>query len=53
MLRCAEMGLSMTDLDLLTFGLVMDMFTEKSNDSFEYGDSGEERQATQDDFDNY
>ena len=47
------MGLSMTDLDLLTFGMVWDMFTEKSNDSFEYGDGGEARQATQDDYDKY
>lgn len=43
----------MADLEELTFGLVMDMFTEKSNDSFEYGDGGESRQATQDDFDRY
>ena len=45
--------MSITDLDLLTFGLVMDMLTEKSNDDFEYGDGGETRQATQDDYDRY
>lgn len=43
----------MADLDLLTFGLVMDMFTEKSNDGYEYGSNETERTATQDDFDSY
>lgn len=48
LLRCAEMGLSVSDLPLLTVGIVLDMATEKANDSFEY-----EEIATQDDFDRF
>ena len=32
LLRCTEIGISIADLDLLTIGLVMDMWTEKGND---------------------
>lgn len=46
LLRCVELGLSMTDLDDLTVGMVSDMFTEKSNDAYEWRSV-----ATQDDFD--
>lgn len=35
-LRCTEIGISIRDLDLLTIGLVMDMWTEKGNDSAKY-----------------
>lgn len=44
LLRCKQLGLSMTELDLLTIGLINDMFTERENDdiSFDY-------RATQDD----
>ena len=35
LLRCTQLGLSMSDLDLLTIGLVNDMMTEKENDSFD------------------
>lgn len=48
MLRCTEVGLSMTDLDTLTIGMVNDMFTEKSNDNYDY-----KQVATQDDFDKF
>ena len=48
MLRCCELGLSVADLDLLTVGLVTDMFTEKLNDDAEYG-----QPATQEDFDSF
>lgn len=48
LLRCCELGLSMADLDLLTVGLVTDMFIERSNDSAEYT-----REATQEDIDNF
>lgn len=37
MLRCCELGLSVTDLDLLTIGLITDMYTEQINDSEKYG----------------
>lgn len=32
MLRCLQIGISIRDLDLLTIGLVNDMYTEYSND---------------------
>lgn len=36
LLRAVELGLSVSDLSLLTIGLVNDMFTEKNNDDFKY-----------------
>ena len=45
-LRCCEVGISIRDLDLLTIGVVLDMWTEKSNDSVKY-----RRIAEQADFD--
>ena len=36
LLRCMEVGISIPDLDLLTIGLVMDIWTEKGNDGSEY-----------------
>lgn len=47
LLRAAQLGISMTDLDLLTVGMVFDMMTEKINDTeVEYA-----RVATQEDID--
>lgn len=46
LLRCTEIGVSIRDLDLLTIGLVLDMWTEKANDGVKY-----RRVATQEDFD--
>jgi hypothetical protein len=48
MLRCAELGLNIADLDLLTIGSVNDMFNEKSRDSMEW-----KEQASQSDFDKF
>ena len=48
LLRCVEIGISISDLDLLTIGLVLDMWTEKSNDGQQY-----DRRATQEDFDKF
>lgn len=48
MLRAAQMGVAVSDLDLLTIGLVLDMFTESQNDSYKYPDM-----ATQSDFDRF
>ena len=31
LLRCKQLGLSMPELDLLTIGLINDMFTEREN----------------------
>ena len=36
MLRCVQLGISIADLDLLTIGLVNDMFTERQNDEYPY-----------------
>ncbi len=48
MLRAVQMGVAISDLDLLTIGLVMDMFTEAQNDNYKYPNL-----ATQDDFDKF
>jgi len=48
LLRSVEIGISISDLDLLTVGLVIDMWTEKTNDSVKYN-----KIATQDDFDKF
>jgi hypothetical protein len=36
LLRCVEVGISIADLDLLTIGLILDMWIEKGNDSEKY-----------------
>lgn len=36
MLRCAQLGVSISDLDLLSIGLINDMFIELKNDEYEY-----------------
>lgn len=46
LLRCMEVGISIPDLDLLTIGLVLDIWTEKGNDKNNYM-----QLATQSDFD--
>lgn len=43
-----QLGLSVSDLKLLTIGFVLDMMTEAGNDDFEY-----KQLATQDDYDNF
>ena len=48
LLRCIDTGLSLRDLDLLTIGMVMDIWSEKSNDDIEY-----DTLATQEDFDKF
>ncbi|MCH4007789.1 MAG: hypothetical protein LKE59_11690 [Eubacterium sp.] len=48
LLRCTEIGISVRDLDLLSIGLVLDIWTEKANDSVKYA-----RVATQEDFDKF
>ena len=48
LLRCLEIGLSIRDLDLLTIGIVTDMWIEKENDKEEY-----DIVATQEDFDRF
>lgn len=48
LLRCLEIGLSIKDLDYLTIGMVMDIWTEKGNDSVTC-----DNLATQEDFDKF
>ena len=48
LLRCIEIGISIRDLDLLTIGIVMDIWTEKANDDVKY-----QQIATQEDFDKF
>ncbi len=50
LLRCVQLGLSIRDLDLLTIGMVNDMYAESRNDECQ----GEYRElATQADFDQF
>jgi len=48
LLRCVQLGLSLSELDLLTIGLVNDMFTERENDEYKYS-----YKANQSDFDSF
>lgn len=48
LLRCVQLGLSMADLDLLSIGLINDMYAESNNDDCHY-----DMLATQDDFDRF
>ena len=48
LLRCVQIGLSLSELDLLTIGVVNDMFTDKEKYSFKY-----ETLATQEDVDQF
>ena len=36
LLRCVQIGLSISELDLLTIGTVNDMYAEMSNDGYNY-----------------
>ena len=49
LLRCVQLGLSIRDLDLLTIGMVNDMFAESRNDEYK----GSKEIATQEDFDRF
>lgn len=46
LLRAAQLGISIRDLELLTIGMVTDMLIEAGNDECEY-----DRLPTQEDFD--
>ena len=49
LLRCKQLGLTLTELDMLTIGLINDMFTERENDDFD----GWHEVAGQADFDEF
>ena len=48
LLRCVQLGISIRDLDLLTIGIVNDMYAESRNDEYKY-----QEVATQEDFDKF
>ena len=48
MLRCVQLGISIRDLDLLSIGMVNDMFIEQGNDEYQYPIKG-----TQEDMDRF
>lgn len=48
LLRCVQIGLSISDLDYLEYGQIMDMITESGNDNYKY-----QELATQADFDRF
>ena len=48
LLRCVQIVLSIRDLDLLTIGMVNDMYAESRNDDYNYREV-----ADQSDYDNF
>ncbi len=48
LLRCVQLGLSMADLEMLSIGLINDMYSESRNDDYKYAEF-----ATQEDFDRF
>lgn len=36
MLRCVQLGIAISDLELLSIGMINDMFIERHNDDYEY-----------------
>ena len=48
LLRCVQIGLHISELDLLTIGMVNEMYAESRNDDCEYATV-----ATQSDYDNF
>ena len=49
LLRCIQLGLSMADLEMLSIGLINDMYAESRNDDYK----GYKQLATQADFDRF
>ena len=49
LLRCVQLGISIRDLELLTIGMVNDMYAESRNDDYK----GYATVATQSDMDNF
>jgi len=48
LLRCVQLGLSMQDLELLSIGLINDMYAERRNDECKFAEM-----ATQEDMDKF
>ena len=51
LLRCVQLGISIRDLDLLTIGMVNDMYAESGND--QAADKIYRTLASQEDFDRF
>ena len=51
LLRCVQLGISIRDLDLLTIGMVNDMYVESGND--QEAEKNYNVLATQSDFDKF
>ena len=51
LLRCVQLGLSIRDLELLTIGMVSEMFAESSNDR--YAGELSRKVASQKEFDRF
>ena len=48
LLRCVQLGISMGDMELLSIGLINDMYAESGNDEWKYREL-----ATQEDMDEF
>lgn len=48
LLRCIQLGISMGDMELLSIGLINDMYSESRNDECKYAEV-----ATQEDMDRF
>ncbi len=48
LLRCVQMGISIQELELLSIGMINDMYAESRNDEWKYA-----QMATQEDFDRF
>lgn len=48
LLRCVQLGISMADMELLSIGLINDMYSESRNDEWKYCQI-----ATQEDMDRW
>lgn len=44
LLRCVQIGLHISELDLLTIGTVNDMYAEMSNDDYDYAEIATQEQ---------
>ena len=40
LLRCVQLGISMVDMELLSIGLINDMYSESRNDEWKYCELG-------------
>lgn len=44
LLRCTQLGLSMAELELLSIGLIKDMYSESRNDDYPYAEIANQRE---------